>query len=325
MPEDLIPRGGAGAPRPGPVAAAEPPWSGSCSTTATPRTSAPSSSPASPRRLRHAAELGRRTHPHRRGHDRTGPRHALAPRRGPTGNPETMNEPTRATPASTTTSWTTATTSSSAGSPSALRPDAAGFEALWAIHPDDYHVIQMHGRPVKTPRWQQAYGADYHYTGRTNAALPVPPVLEPFRSWAREAVDEPAQRPAPQLVRRRARPLHRAAPRQHQGHGPPAPPSSPSRSARGGSSASPIPAGSSRRDFPADRGTVFVMPYDTNLAWKHARGAACSMRPEGSLTFRAFQAKVEGRRGCRLEGRYRGRPAGSFSPCFQGLARFRGR
>src|SRR3954453_17046307 len=73
--------------------------------------------------------------------------------------------------------------------PEALRPDESGFEALWSIHPEDYHVIKMHGRPVRTPRWQQAYGADYHYTGRTNVALPVPPALEPFRGWARDAID----------------------------------------------------------------------------------------------------------------------------------------
>jgi hypothetical protein len=44
-----------------------------------------------------------------------------------------------------------------------LRLDEAEFEAFWAIHPDSYHVIQMHGRPVETPRWQQAYEVDYHY------------------------------------------------------------------------------------------------------------------------------------------------------------------
>ena len=48
----------------------------------------------------------------------------------------------------------------------------------------------MHGRPVQTPRWQQAYGADYHYTGQTNAALPVPKSLEPVRDLARRAIDE---------------------------------------------------------------------------------------------------------------------------------------
>ncbi len=61
--------------------------------------------------------------------------------------------------------------------PEGLRFDAAGFEELWCLHPGGYHVIKMHGRAVATPRWQQAYGADYHYTGQTNRALPVPPIL----------------------------------------------------------------------------------------------------------------------------------------------------
>ena len=38
----------------------------------------------------------------------------------------------------------------------------------------------MHGRAVKPPRWQQAYGADYRYTGNTNRALPVPDELAPL-------------------------------------------------------------------------------------------------------------------------------------------------
>ena len=61
--------------------------------------------------------------------------------------------------------------------PDELRPDAARFETLWNLHPADYHVIKIHGRLVNTPRWQQAYGADYHYTGRTNVALPMTPVI----------------------------------------------------------------------------------------------------------------------------------------------------
>src|SRR5262245_32211378 len=64
------------------------------------------------------------------------------------------------------------------------------FETLWQLHPEEYHVIQMPGGPVRTPRWQQAYGADYHYTGRTNRALPVPPLLEPLVSWCRQNIDE---------------------------------------------------------------------------------------------------------------------------------------
>src|SRR5271155_2705974 len=74
--------------------------------------------------------------------------------------------------------------------PEGLLWDDATFESVWATHPSDKHEIMMHGRLVQTPRWQQAYGADYHYTGRINAALPVPPVLEPLHAWACRAIDE---------------------------------------------------------------------------------------------------------------------------------------
>jgi len=63
------------------------------------------------------------------------------------------------------------------------------FEELWNLHPSEYHVITMHGRMVKTPRWQQAYGKDYHYSGRINKALPLPPSLNPILTWARESID----------------------------------------------------------------------------------------------------------------------------------------
>ena len=72
--------------------------------------------------------------------------------------------------------------------PKGLLPDDDTFAALWRLHPDDYHEINIHGRPVQTPRWQQAYGADYHYTGRTNHARPVPARLEPYLDWCREHI-----------------------------------------------------------------------------------------------------------------------------------------
>lgn len=43
--------------------------------------------------------------------------------------------------------------------PDELRISGPVFEELWNLHPDECHEIEMHGRPVKTPRWQQAYGA----------------------------------------------------------------------------------------------------------------------------------------------------------------------
>ncbi len=73
--------------------------------------------------------------------------------------------------------------------PASLVPDDVGFEALWAIHPPEFHEIKMHGRPVKTPRWQQAYGADYRYTGNTNRALALVPPMPAWLEWARERFD----------------------------------------------------------------------------------------------------------------------------------------
>ncbi|MBU8893989.1 2OG-Fe(II) oxygenase [Corallococcus sp. H22C18031201] len=73
--------------------------------------------------------------------------------------------------------------------PRELVPDAAGFEALWALHPAEFHEIKIHGRQVRTPRWQQAYGADYHYTGRVNRALPLVPPMDAWLAWAREGFD----------------------------------------------------------------------------------------------------------------------------------------
>jgi alkylated DNA repair dioxygenase AlkB len=73
--------------------------------------------------------------------------------------------------------------------PASLVPDQAGFAALWSIHPQEFHEIKMHGRPVKTPRWQQAYGADYRYTGNVNRALPLVPPMPEWLAWARERFD----------------------------------------------------------------------------------------------------------------------------------------
>lgn len=73
--------------------------------------------------------------------------------------------------------------------PPELLPDQAAFDALWSLHPDEFHEIVMHGRKVRTPRWQQAYGADYRYTGNTNRARPLTPAMRPWLAWSRESVD----------------------------------------------------------------------------------------------------------------------------------------
>lgn len=73
--------------------------------------------------------------------------------------------------------------------PAELVLDAAGFAALWSIHPAEFHEIKMHGRPVKTPRWQQAYGTDYRYTGNINRALPLVPPMPAWLAWAQGRFD----------------------------------------------------------------------------------------------------------------------------------------
>lgn len=73
--------------------------------------------------------------------------------------------------------------------PSELIPDVAGFDALWSLHPTEFHEIKMHGRAVRTPRWQQAYGADYRYTGRVNRALPLTPEMQTWLAWSQQEFD----------------------------------------------------------------------------------------------------------------------------------------
>jgi hypothetical protein len=38
--------------------------------------------------------------------------------------------------------------------PAQLQMNSYEFEKLWSLHPEDFHEIKIHGRSVKTPRWQ---------------------------------------------------------------------------------------------------------------------------------------------------------------------------
>lgn len=173
--------------------------------------------------------------------------------------------------------------------PSHLSFDDTAFESLWNEHPDEYHEIMMHGRLVKTPRWQQAFGKDYHYTGNTNRALPVPEPLKPVLSWAQETFDprlngillnwydgsldhyigahrdsttnmcENAPIVTVSLGEER---VFRLRPWKQRG----------------------------MQDFPAPSGAVFMMPYATNQAWTHEVPKAKRFQGKRiSVTLRAFE------------------------------------
>jgi alkylated DNA repair dioxygenase AlkB len=146
------------------------------------------------------------------------------------------------------------------------------FDALWQLHPEEFHEIMMHGKLVKTPRWQQAYGKDYHYTSRTNVALPIDSRLQPLLDWGRGAVDA---RLNGVLVNWYDGRLNHYIGRHRDS----------TANMIVGTPIVTISLGEERIfrlrrwreqvkgeeavDFPATNGAAFVMPYETNLHWTH--------------------------------------------------------
>lgn len=174
--------------------------------------------------------------------------------------------------------------------PPELRADAATFERLWALHPDTFHEIKMHGKLVKTPRWQQAYGADYRYTGNTNRALPVPELLAPLHAWVRGTFD--ARLNGILLNWYDAEHAHYIG--KHRDS---------TINMVEGAPIVTVSFGAERafrlrpwkkeglRDFAARDGTVFVMPYATNRAWTHEVPHHAGSRGRRiSVTLRAFES-----------------------------------
>ncbi|HEX9639799.1 MAG TPA: alpha-ketoglutarate-dependent dioxygenase AlkB, partial [Candidatus Krumholzibacteria bacterium] len=151
--------------------------------------------------------------------------------------------------------------------------DEREFAIAWGFHPGDYHRIKMHGRLVATPRWQQAYGRDYEYTGRVNTALPLETLtaavgrIQTIVSWSREEIDG---RLNGLLLNWYDGNLGHYIGRHRDS----------TRNMIEGAPIVTLSFGESRRfrlrpyraptepvDFEAGNGTVFVMPYETNLAW----------------------------------------------------------
>lgn len=152
--------------------------------------------------------------------------------------------------------------------PAKLNLDSSAFESLWKLHPTEYHTIKIMGRLVKTPRWQQAYGMDYYYTGRMNIARPVPRLLTTLLAWAQEMIDERLNgilvnwydgslkhyigkhrdsiknmmRDTPIVtISFGEERVFRLRPKHGTGH----------------------------KDYPARDGSVFIMQYETNRLWTH--------------------------------------------------------
>lgn len=171
------------------------------------------------------------------------------------------------------------------------------FESLWKEHPATFPEIHMHGKRVRIPRWQQAFGVDYYFSGGVSVAKPVTAQLDPLLRWSKSAVDERlnglllnwydgslghyigAHRDSTKGVaagswivtislgeRRtfRLRPWPRSA-------------------------------GEAKFDFETGHGSVFLLPLDTNKAFTHE--VTASRRLNGrriSVTIRAFESRLDG-------------------------------
>lgn len=174
--------------------------------------------------------------------------------------------------------------------PDAIVPDDDGFAALWNLHPAEHHEIRIHGRLVRTPRWQQAYGADYHFTGQTFDSEPTPQQIAPFLDWARGAVFSELNGI---LVNWYDGQFDHYIGKHRD---------SVSNMVEGAPIAT-VSLGEERKfrmrpwkrsgflDFPATAGSVFVIPYNTNLAWTHE--VPPSKKQNGrriSVTMRAFKS-----------------------------------
>jgi len=164
------------------------------------------------------------------------------------------------------------------------------FEELWELRPERFHEITQPftGKSIPLPRWQQAYGHDYRYTGNVNRALPIPPILKSYLLWAREMFD-------PRLNGLLLN-WYDVALRHYIG-----PHRDSTTDLVEGTPIVTISLGATRVfrlspakgkgfvDFEAAHGTVFVLPWETNRHLKHAvPHRAKDVGRRISITARAF-------------------------------------
>ena len=172
--------------------------------------------------------------------------------------------------------------------PEELRFNREQFDAAWDLHPATYAEIMIHGRKVLTPRWQQAFGRDYVFSGQSSRALPVPAIFQPLLAWS-------------QLIHPKLNGLLLNWYDGQLGH---------YIGKHRDSTKNLIPDapivtislgetrvfrlrphnGKGMIDFEASDGKVFIMPFETNEAWTHeVPKSAVAKGRRISVTVRAFE------------------------------------
>ena len=58
------------------------------------------------------------------------------------------------------------------------------YQTLWNSHPVERNEIFIFNKYHKVPRWQQAYGQNYQFSGNTTIAQPITDMLQKYIDWA---------------------------------------------------------------------------------------------------------------------------------------------
>jgi len=167
--------------------------------------------------------------------------------------------------------------------------DEVSFDALWDLHPAHFPEILIHGRRVKTPRWSQAFGRDYRFSGQLAQAGSIPSLLNGVLDWSREAIDDHLNG---LLLNWYDGSLGHYIGKHRD-------------KTTGMVVGSPIVTvsfgearvfrlrewkGTETIDFVAEHGSVFVVPYEMNKRWTHeVPKAARYLGKRVSVTMRAFE------------------------------------
>lgn len=72
--------------------------------------------------------------------------------------------------------------------PDAFGWDTLTFESVWDLHPEVRPSIQIVGGRLQVPRWHQAYGEDYRFSGQVTESQPTPSLLMPLLWWTQRAI-----------------------------------------------------------------------------------------------------------------------------------------
>ena len=174
--------------------------------------------------------------------------------------------------------------------PDTLLWDMEAFDTAWKLHPDNRPTIRIVGRRIQIPRWHQAYGEDYRFSGQVTQAQRIPDHFQPLLEWTQREI-HPSLNGL--LVNWYEGPEHYIGPHHDS-----------TQNMVADAPIVTISFGENRKfrlsrghkdnrvvqDFEAPNGTVFVLPQATNAVWKHAVPKSVKYTGQRiSVTIRGFE------------------------------------